>query len=249
MKKFVLLFVLALVMGIALVGCNQNGSDEPAAPLASANWVSPMLSFSIDGNTTTVWDSIYDLHRNETFEYVFRLDGEDVPITAEALISGGALPATASLSYAGEGEYLSRIVVFAYEFFDHGRPERIAAHAGGINPQEILVLWQNPENGHWFNLIQDSIGRTAATLGYNHDGLLSLVRDTPQYTFRLNSETIQNISEMELFVVATARPTREDEHERSGYSLLLAIETPDIDHHFHSWELLVASGTMIIVEE
>jgi len=86
-------------------------------------------------------------------------------------------------------------------------------------------------------------------MGEHHDGLLSLVRDTAQYTFRLNSETIQNISELELFIVATARPTTEGEYERSGYSLTFSIETPDIDHHFHSWELLVASGTMIIVEE
>jgi len=241
MKKFITILALALVMSVAFVGCSQ---DEPE----SVKWISPMVSFDINGDTASVWNSQYDLHRNETFEYVFMLDGVETPITSEALLSGGAVPAAINMSYDGDGEYLARLVVFAYQFFDHGRPQRIAAHAAGINPQEILVLWQNPANGHWFNLIQDGIGRTEATMGGHHDGLLSLVRDTPQYTFRLNSETIQDISELELFIVATARPTREDEYNRSGYSLTFAIETPDIDHHFHSWELLVASGTMIVVE-
>ena len=245
MKKLLAILLLALLASIAFVGC---GSNEPVAPADAVNWVSPMVSFNIDGTSTSAWDSQYDLHRNETFEYVFRRDGAEVPITAEALVAGGALPATVNIAYGGTGDYLTRLVVFAYEFFDHGRPARVAAHGATPNPQEILVLWRNPENGHWFNLIQDGIGRTAATLGYHHDGLLSLVRGTAQYSFRLNSETVQNISELELFIVATAGPTREDDYERSGYSLTFAVELPDIDHHFHSWELLVSSGTMIIVE-
>jgi len=253
MKKILSLLSLALIFSMALAGCNQNGDGDSEVAVAvvdgNVDWISPMVSFNIDGTTASVWDSQYDLHRNETFEYVFRLDGVEVPITEEALLSGGAVPATVNLSYGGAGEYLSRLVVFAYEFFDHGRPARIAAHAAAPNPADIMVLWRNPKNNHWFNLIQDGIGRTHATQGYHNDELLSLVRETPQYTFRLNSETIQDISELELFIVATARPTREDEYERSGYSLTFTIELPDIDHHFHSWELLVASGTMIIVEE
>ena len=245
MKKLLALLALALLASIAFAGC---GSAEPEAA-ETINWVSPMVSFSIDGDTTSIWDSQYDLHRNETFEYVFRHAGAEAAITPEALIAGGALPATISLSYGGDGEYLTRLVVFAYEFFDHGRPARIAAHGGSPNPQDILVLWWNPANGHWFNLIQDGIGRTAATMGQHHDDLLSLVRGTPQYTFRFNSETVQGISEMEVFIVANAAPTREEDYDRSGYSLLFAVELPDVDHHFHSWELLTASGTMVIVEE
>jgi len=242
MKKLIAISALILAISIVLVGCNSNESS------GSVDWISPMVSFNIDENTTSIWNSQYALHRNETFEYVFRLDGQEVAITAEALIAGGAVPATINLAYGGEGEYLSRLVVFAYEFFDHGRPVRINAHAAAPNPQEILVLWRNPANNQWFNLIQDGIGRTEATLGNHNDGLMSLIRDTPQITFRLNSETIQDISELEVFIVAPSRPTREDAYERSGYSLLFAIETPDIDHHFHGWEIIASSGTMIIVE-
>jgi len=242
MKKTVLFLILVFMISVILTGCDRSETFDPI------DWLSPMVSFSAKENTVHVWSGQYDLHRNGTFEYVFRLDGVEVPITSQALLSGGAIPAIVELSYGGEGEYLTRIVAFAYEFFDHGRPERITAHAASPNPQEILVLWQNPENNQWFNLIQDSIGRTAATLGEHNDGLVSLVRGTPQYTFKLNSETINNISELELFIIATARPTREVEYERSGYSLTFAIETPDIDHHFHSWEILVSSGLMIIVE-
>ncbi|MCL2396750.1 MAG: hypothetical protein FWC93_01660 [Defluviitaleaceae bacterium] len=238
MKKTTLLLALVLLAVMIFAACSRGGTE----------WISPMVSFNIDGQRASAWSSQYDLHRNETFEYVFRLNNADVPITPAALIDGGALPATVNLSYDGEGDYLTRIVVFAYNFFDHGRPARIAAHGGEPNPQEILVLWQNPANGHWFNLIQDGIGRTAATMGEHHDDLMSLVRDTPQYTFRLNSETVQDISELDLFIVATTGPTRDDEYTRSGYSLTFAIETPDIDNHFHSWELLAASGTMVIVE-
>jgi len=245
MKKLALLLALILIVGTMFTGCGTNENSEEAVA-----WISPMISFSTERNTTSVWDSQYALHRNPTYEYVFRLDGAEVAITEDALIAGGAILATVRLAYDGDGSYLTRVVAYAYTFFDHGRPSRIPAHVGGAddpNPQVILVLWQNPANGHWFNLIQDSIGRTVATMGEHHDGLMSLVRDTPQYTFRFNSETVGDISELNLFIVPTVRPTRDDEYTRSGYSLTFAIETPDIDHHFHTWEILAASGTMVIV--
>jgi len=30
---------------------------------------------------------------------------------------------------------------------------------------------------------------------------------------------------------------------------MFALELPDIDNHFHSWEILAATGTMLKVEE
>lgn len=247
MKKITILLALALAIGVMFVGCGNT--EAPA--VETVNWISPMISFQTQYNSASVWNSDYALHRNPTFEYVLMLDGEEVAITADALIAGGAIPATLQLAYNGTGSYLTRIVAYAYTFFDHGRPTRIAAHAGGAddpNPQHILVLWQNPANGHWFNLIQDGIGRTEATLGAHHGDLTSLVRDTPQYTFYLNSETVGDISELNLFIVATQQPTRDDDFERSGYSLTFAVEVPDIDHHFHTWEILAASGTAVIVD-
>jgi len=109
MKKFIMPLALALVMSIAFAGCSQ---DEPE----SVNWISPMVSFNIAGNTASVWNSQYDLHRNETFEYVFLLDGVETPITAAALRSGGAVPATINMSYDGDGEYLTRLVVLHTNF-------------------------------------------------------------------------------------------------------------------------------------
>jgi len=241
MKKAVMYLATALIVAISIVafaGCGQTEHE----------WLSPMISFEIDNQTASLWNSRYALHRNETFEYVFHNDGIESEINREALLAGGALPATVRLAYGGDGEYLARLVVFAYNFFDHGRPARINAHAATPNPQEILVLWQNPENGFWFNLIQDGIGRTTATQGANHDNLVSLRNGNDVYTFRFNSETVEDISELELFIIATAAPTRDDDFERSGYSLSFTIELPDMDNHFHSWEILAAAGTMLTVE-
>ena len=237
MKKFISALALALTFVLLFTACSS-----------SVNWISPMVTFETERGTAHLWNSQYDLHRNETFEYVFHLNGVETAITEAALLSGGAVPATINIAYEGDSEHLTRLVVFAYEFFDHGRPQRIAAHGANPNPADIMVLWRNPDNGQWFNLIQDGIGRTAATMGAQNDGLLSLVRDTPQYTFRFNNETVEQVSELEVFIIANTRPTREDEYDRAGYSLTFTIELPDVDNHFHSWEILAARGTMMIVE-
>jgi len=239
-KKYILLLLLAIMASLVFVGCSNDNY--------STNWLSPMISIEKGTHVISLWNSAYDLRRNETFEFVFR-QGEglnDIEITPAALIAGGAVPATLRVNYGGNNEYMVRLVAFAYSFFDHGRPTRIAAHMAEPNPQEIMVLWQNPENGHWFNLVQNGIGH-AVTLGENHNDLVSLRNGNPVYTFLLNNETVGQISEMNVFIVATAAPTREDDYDRSGYSILFTLELPDIDNHFHSWEILAACGTMFVV--
>ena len=246
MKKYVLFLLLAIVAGLVLVGCSRDEVEVEAV-----NWISPMISIEKSTSTVSLWSSGYNLHRNETMEYVFRAGTglNDIAITADALIAGGAVPATLRVAYGGDGEYMVRLVAFAYSFFDHGRPARINAHTADPNPQEILVLWQNPENGHWFSMIQNGVGREAITLGQHHNDLVSLRHGGAVYTFLLNSETVEALSELEVFVIATAAPTREDAYDRSGYSILFTLELPDIDNHFHSWEILAACGTMFIVGE
>jgi hypothetical protein len=242
-KKITLLAVLAVLAGLILVGCGSKNGEM-------ADWLSPILSIEKDSNTVALWSGNYQLHRNETMEYVFR-DGDnfnDIAITPAALIAGGAVPATLRVAYGGEGRHLVRLVAFAYSFFDHGRPVRINAHAANPNPQEIMVLWQNPENGHWFSMIQNGIGREAITLGQHHDGLVSQRHGGDVYTFLLNSETVEALSEITVYIIAAAAPTREDIYDRSGYSILFALELPDLDNHFHSWEILSACGTMFLVE-
>ena len=242
MKKYILLLLLAIAASFVLVGCSNEDSTD---------WLSPMISIEKEGYNIPLWNSAYDLHRNETFEFVFR-QGEslnDITITSDALIAGGAVPATLRVAYGGENEYMVRLVAFAYSFFDHGRPARLSAHAPEPNPQEVMVLWRNPENGHWFNLIQGGLGNAAATLGKQHNDLVSLRHGGDVYTFLLNNETVEQISEIEIFIIATAAPTREDDYDRSGYSILFTLELPDIDNHFHSWEILAACGTMFIVGE
>ena len=136
MKKYILLLLLALAASLVLVGCSSD----------STNWLSPMISVENEGHNLSLWDSTYNLHRNETFELVFRQGDSlnDISITPEALIAGGAVQTTLRVNYGGDGEYMVRLVAFAYSFFDHGRPTRLAAHAGGPNdpnPPDILVLW------------------------------------------------------------------------------------------------------------
>ena len=271
MKRIAVFLVLVMMTGLIFVGCGAQPAPAPAptpaqtpaaeapadpeppvvADMPQVDWISPMISIEKENHIVSLWSGTYNLHRNETMEYVFR-DGDDfndIAITADALIAGGAVPATLRLAYGGEGQYLVRVVAFAYNFFDHGRPTRIGAHTAEPNPQEIMVLWRNPENGHWFSMIQNGIGREAATLGQNHNELVSLRNGNPVYTFLLNSETVESLSELEVFIVATAAPTRESDYDRSGYSILFTLELPDIDNHFHSWELLAATGTMFVVGE
>jgi len=244
MKKYILVLLLAIAASIILVGCNSDSTTTAD----STNWLSPMISIEKPTHEISLWNSTYNLHRNETFELVFRQGDslEDVTITPEALRAGGAMPATIHVNYGGNNDYMVRLVAFAYNFFDHGRPTRINAHAAAPNPQEVMVLWQNPENGHWFNLIQNGVGHPV-TLGQQHNELVSMRNGNPVYTFLLNSETVSQIAEMDVFIVATTAPTREDDYERSGYSILFTLELPDIDNHFHSWEILAACGTMFVI--
>jgi len=239
-----LFLLLASIAGLVLAGCGGGNNDIDAV-----SWVSPMISIEKGSNTVSLWSGTYNLHRNETMEYVFR-DGEDfndIAITSEALVAGGAVPASLHVAYGGDEQYLVRLVAFAYSFFDHGRPTRLTAHAADPNPQEVLVLWQNPENGHWFSMIQNGVGREAITLGQHHDELVSLRHGGEVYTFLLNSETVETISDIPLYIVAIAAPTREEDYDRSGYSILFTLELPDLDNHFHSWEILAACGTMVLV--
>ena len=240
MKKNILLFILVTVAGLILVGCSGNNDTD---------WLSPTISIEKNSHEVFIWSGTYNLHRNETMEYVFR-DGDDfndIAITSDALIAGGAVPATLRVAYGGDGQHLVRLVAFAYSFFDHGRPTRINAHAAEPNPQEILVLWQNPENGHWFSMIQNGVGREAITLGQHHEDLVSLRNGNDVYTFLLNSDTVETLSEITLYIIATTAPTREDDYDRSGYSILFTLELPDLDNHFHSWEILAACGTMFLM--
>jgi hypothetical protein len=241
-KKITFLLMLVITASLVLAGC-AKGNNE------TIDWLNPIIAVEADTNTVALWNGSYQLHRNETMEYVFR-DGDslnNIAITSDALIAGGAVPAVLRVAYGGDGQYLVRLMAFAYNFFDHGRPTRINAHAANPNPQEVLVLWQNPENGHWFNMIQNGVGREAVTMGQNHDGLVSLRNGSAVYTFALNNKTAATLSEINIYIVATAAPTREDNYERSGYSLLFALELPDLDNHFHSWEILAACGTMFLV--
>ncbi|MCL2356348.1 MAG: hypothetical protein FWC70_04190 [Defluviitaleaceae bacterium] len=237
MKKITLLLMFAV--GLVLLGCSNN-----------VDWLSPMISIEKDTHTVSLWSGAYNLHRNETMEYVFRTgdDFNDVAITSDALIAGGAVPATLRVAYDGDGQYLVRLVAFAYNFFDHGRPIRINAHAAAPNPQDILILWQNPENGHWFSMIQNGIGREAVTLGQHHNELVSMRHGGEVYTFLLNSETAATLSELTVYIIAVTAPTQEEDYERSGYSVLFTLELPDVDNHFHSWEILAACGTMFLVD-
>lgn len=242
MKKYIILLVLVILTSAILVSCGSNGN-------ATNDWVSPAIAIEKGTHTLSLWRGSYNLHRNETMEYVFRqAEGmNDIAITSDLLIAGGAVPATLRVNYGGEGEHMVRLVAFAYEFFDHGRPTRLNAHAAIPNPQEIMILWQNPENGQWFNMIQNGVGREAVTMGQNHNDLVSLRNGNEVYTFLLNSETVETLSELEVFIVATTAPTREDSYDRSGYSILFTLELPDIDNHFHGWEILAGCGTMFIV--
>jgi len=225
-----------------IVACGRHNS--------AADWPAPSMSIEKDTHAVSLWDGTHQLHRNETMEYVFRADGDfvDIAITSDALLAGGAVPATLRVAYGGSGQHPVRLVAFAYEFFDHGRPVRLNAHTATPNPQDIMVLWQNPDNGHWFNMVQNGVGREAVTMGAHNDGLVSLRNGSDVYTFLLNSDTVATLDALTVYIIATAAPTRTSEYERSGYSILFTLEQPDLDNHFHGWEILAAGGTMFIVE-
>jgi len=243
-KISVLAVVLALMIVFA-VGCNEY--------VCSVNWISPMLSIQTHTQAqsttpiTNVWDSDYELHRTTTNNFVFRKDGVESAITETALVAGGAVRTTVNFAYEGDGSYYIRFVAFAYEFFDHGRADvrlrPAAAHTAGI-----FVFWKNPANGQFFNIIQHSIGSDVSR-GSTHTipNLTNPNATVPVIT--LTSENAADFNEMELFIVALSRPTRDTDFNRSGYKITLAVEMPDWDNHFHGWEFLVSTSTGVVFTE
>ncbi|MCL2861220.1 MAG: hypothetical protein FWE22_02290 [Firmicutes bacterium] len=231
MKKIkfsVLTMVLALMMVFA-VGCGGN-----------IHWLAPMLSIEAETNTASVWDSDYELIRLGTGAFVLQYDGEDVPITEEALIAGGAVRTTVYFSYNGGEDYFVRFAAFAYEFIGHARP---ATRLTPAQSSSIRVLWRNPYNNQFFCIIQNTIGSLDVT-NANYQ-LTSLRTGNPQSVIRLNRENASDFNQMELFVVAHCTP---DLQTRSGYVLTFAFELPDFDNHFHGFNTLVSSSTAIIFE-
>jgi hypothetical protein len=253
MKKITAVLLIAALL-IILTSCNTDcdcapqetqtpTEDEPTSvppDSLGVSWLNPVISFKSEENTVPLWNSEFALHRNQTNEYVLRdvsgASGDDIAVTADELIAGGAVRATVNIAYNGDDEYRGRLLAFAYRFFDHGRATRISAHSADPNPGVILALWQNPVNGHWFNLFQDGIGRSQATMG------------EPNF-FTLNAETVQQISELEVFIIPTDKPTRESSYYRSGYVIKFAFEIPDMDNHFHGWELIAGGSLPFVVGE
>jgi len=210
---------------------------DPPTPPEPVVWYSPMIAVEAYGDTNSVrlWKGEFGLFRNTSFEYVLRdADGTQSVITPDALIAGGALSATVRIAYDGDSERMVRIGAFAYSFFDHGRAYPIDAHLSEPNPPDVLVLWHNPVSGQWYNLIQDPVGRTETTLG------------EPNY-FLLNRDTVEQIGELEVFVIPIAKPTRAEDHYRSGYVLKFAVELPDMDNHFHGREVWTTASIPIVV--
>ena len=214
---------------------------------SAVNWISPMLSFDVESNQAYVWDGEHNFMRTGTNNVVFAGTGAPA-ITADALLAGGAVRATVNIAYEGDGEFYTRLVAFTYEFFDHARlTTRMVPVAAQNAP--ILVLWQNPQNGHWFSIIHDTIGSQDAT-GSNMT-VQSLRNPYPggqNHAIRLNRDTIADFSEIEFFIVPATRPTRDNlAYTHTGYVVTFAIETPDGDNHFHIFETLVSSSTRIFV--
>ncbi|MCL2177729.1 MAG: hypothetical protein FWB72_07320 [Firmicutes bacterium] len=232
--KALIVIALSILTALSFAACSNGGSDTV--------WLSPMLSFNTQTNETHKWDSEYTLYRHSALgNIVFRGAGgtDDIAITPEALIAGGAVKASVGVAYGGDKHHLVRIVAFAYTFFNHDRPLRMA-HV----PQGIMVLWHNPANNQWFNLIQNSIGGAVQTGGVHNDGLVSLRNGSNQLSKIIDGNT--NLS-FDVFIVPLHAPTREDVYTRSGFVIQLALDTPDLDNHFHGYEILVSSNTAIVI--
>ncbi|MCL2255496.1 MAG: hypothetical protein FWC11_01395 [Firmicutes bacterium] len=231
-KILVLTFILALTMVFA-IGCGGN-----------IHFFAPMMDVEVERNITKVWDSDYDLVRLQPGNFVFQQNGTDAqaPITAEALVAGGAARATVYFRAGDEVQY-GRFVAFAYEFFDHARPTTRLEPAQSTN---IHVLWFNPSTQDWVCLIRNSIGSSVVNL--SNDYLISRRTGNQQRVFRLDRENDHIFHHMELFIVAQCRPTREADFLRSGFVINFAFELPDFDNHFHGFNTLVSASRAIIFE-
>jgi len=233
MKKKLSIITVSMILfaSIFFTGCANT-----------VNWISPMLFFDVESNTTAVWSGEHGFERNDGLQYI-GFSGDNAPdITAEALIAGGAIRSTVNIAYDGDDSYYVRITAFVYYFFDHAR---LTTRMGNNTIDSIIVLWRNPANGHWFNIIRDTIGSHAARGGYPH--INSLSHGGAQHVIKLNRETVADFSELELFIVPISRPTRDTAYVYSGYVVNIAIELPDSNNHFHIFETIATSSTRIFV--
>jgi len=242
-KKIIAIVAILSFSLIAFVAC---GNDN------DVSWISPMLSFEVDNNETTVWSGA-DLVRTAVGGNPMVFDGANSDITAEALVAGGAVRSTVNIAYDGDGEFYVRLVAFAYEFSGHGR---LTTRLAQTSPS-VMVLWRNPANGHWFNIIRETVGSHEARASNHH--IYSLSHGGANPVIRLNRETVGDFSELELFIVPTIVPERiyrtpagatdPVQDTVSGFVINFTIELPDTNNHFHIFETVATSSTRIFVEE
>ena len=223
--------MLVITLGLAACGSNL--------------WISPMLSFNLDEDTTTVWSGD-TLHRFETGNFVFGNAATNEAITEQALLDGGAIQATVNFAYEGDGTHYIRFAAFTYIYFDHGRPIQMPQATMAERGQGVIVLWRNPANNNWFNIRQNPIGSNIAT-GSTAE-VESLRTGNPNPVIRIDRNTTSNFSTIELFIIPISRPTRDTAFTRTGYVINFAVETPDFDNHFHGFEILASSKTAIVVD-
>jgi len=256
MKHIKKLIAITAVLAIAL-SVLVLAACEDTIVYRDINWLNPKLSFEAEQNATiitpyadeevkvssaAIWSGA-DFARTAVGGNPHEFVG-GAAITEEALIAGGALRSSLNIAYGGDDSYYVRIVAFVYEFFDHAR---LNTRLGNQTESSIMVLWQNPKNGHWFNIIRETIGSHEARASNHH--IYSRSHGGVQAVIKLDRQTVADFSELELFIVAIARPTRETAYTHAGYVVSIALELSDSNNHFHIFETMATASTRIFVTE
>jgi hypothetical protein len=176
-------------------------------------------------------------------------------LTADYLLSHGAVKMTANFAYEGDEEYNIRFRIRADQFQGHSITEYGISAASGL-----LILWED-ENGIWWNVRRTGWGGQftggTETPGWFYPATHDTLGGTPYpvFTFDINKETAKNFAAQDFYIVFLDEvPFRTNEHGettdyQSGYVITYQAELPDSDGHFHNFKVLASAATYIRVPQ
>jgi len=257
MKKYLQISVVALLACVSAFVLTACGGGT--------NWINPMVSVSLDDATKigaevivgiTDGTTMFDTRTTETVTNPqdvkrkaakvmtgFSLtEANTAPrMTRQELITAGAVRMTTQVEYKGTDIDI-RLGASVQEFSGHDLNQNVI-----VSNNDVLVLWR-ANNGEWHN-IRGSAGRRAISQQLNSED-----------DFTLTKKSVNQIAEMEFFIVVTRSTTLLERAAAAGrnagpdsfggFVITFIVEKGDAWHnHFHRYEVLGASSTALLVEQ
>jgi len=205
---------LVLLLFICTVSCQKA---------AEVIWVSPMLSFDLEKNTTGVYNGpALNINDSSAIAANRGKVTSSGGISEAGLLANGAIKATAKFAYLGADEYDIRfsVIVSVPPEGGHGFPVALPGRTS-----HIVVIFKDAD-GVWWNT------RRTAWGGPNTGGL----GDNPVFT--INKNNASNFASQDFYIIGL---------EPGRYIITYNAETADVDNHFHGFETIASTSSLVII--